>query len=40
MRATVDWHGVDADYLPIKAVVVDGKENEDIIIKISDEGGG
>eukprot|EP00815_Leptocylindrus_aporus_P010131 CAMPEP_0116076482 /NCGR_PEP_ID=MMETSP0322-20121206/17300_1 /TAXON_ID=163516 /ORGANISM="Leptocylindrus danicus var. apora, Strain B651" /LENGTH=362 /DNA_ID=CAMNT_0003566827 /DNA_START=254 /DNA_END=1343 /DNA_ORIENTATION=+ len=40
MRATVDWHGVDADYPPIKVVIADGKENEDVVIKVSDEGGG
>lgn len=40
MRATVDWHGIDADYPPIKVVIADGKENEDVVIKISDEGGG
>jgi len=40
MRATVDWHGVDSDYPPIKVVIADGKENEDAVIKVSDEGGG
>lgn len=40
MRATVDWHGIDADYPPIKVVIADGKENEDVVIKVSDEGGG
>uniref|UniRef100_A0A7S4RJ49 Protein-serine/threonine kinase n=1 Tax=Ditylum brightwellii TaxID=49249 RepID=A0A7S4RJ49_9STRA len=40
MRATVDWHGVDADYPPIKVVIADGRENEDVVIKVSDEGGG
>ena len=40
MRATVDWHGVDADYPPIKVIIADGKENEDVVIKVSDEGGG
>eukprot|EP00557_Chaetoceros_sp_GSL56_P009375 CAMPEP_0176487708 /NCGR_PEP_ID=MMETSP0200_2-20121128/6290_1 /TAXON_ID=947934 /ORGANISM="Chaetoceros sp., Strain GSL56" /LENGTH=477 /DNA_ID=CAMNT_0017884583 /DNA_START=309 /DNA_END=1742 /DNA_ORIENTATION=- len=40
MRATVDYHGIDADYPPIKVVIADGKENEDVVIKISDEGGG
>ena len=40
MRATVDWHGVDADYPVIKVVIADGKENEDVVIKVSDEGGG
>lgn len=40
MRATVDYHGIDADYPPIKVVIADGKENEDVVIKVSDEGGG
>ena len=40
MRATVDWHGVDCAYPPIKVVIADGKENEDVVIKVSDEGGG
>ena len=40
MRATVDWHGVDSNYPPIKVIIADGKENEDVVIKVSDEGGG
>ncbi|KAL7535369.1 hypothetical protein ACHAXR_006447 [Thalassiosira sp. AJA248-18] len=40
MRATVEYHGIDADYPPIKVVIADGSENEDVIIKVSDEGGG
>lgn len=40
MRATVDWHGIDAIYPPIKVVISDGKQNEDVVIKVSDEGGG
>jgi pyruvate dehydrogenase kinase 2/3/4 len=40
MRATMEWHGVDADLPPIKIVIADGAENEDVVIKISDEGGG
>jgi len=40
MRATVEHHGVDAEFPPIKVVISDGTENEDVIIKISDEGGG
>jgi len=40
MRATVEWHGVDADFPPIKVVIADGAENEDVVIKVSDEGGG
>ncbi|KAI2510087.1 Mitochondrial branched-chain alpha-ketoacid dehydrogenase kinase [Fragilaria crotonensis] len=40
MRATVDWHGIDGDFPPIKVVIADGDDNEDVIIKVSDEGGG
>ena len=40
MRATVDWHGVDNDFPPVRVVIADGKENEDVVIKVSDEGGG
>jgi pyruvate dehydrogenase kinase 2/3/4 len=40
MRATVEWHGIDADYPPIKVVIADSDSNEDVIIKVSDEGGG
>ena len=38
MRATVEWHGVDGDFPPIKIVIADGSDNEDVVIKISDEG--
>lgn len=39
LRAVVEFHGVDADhYPPVKIIVAEG--NEDITIKISDEGGG
>jgi hypothetical protein len=38
--ATVEYHGVDADYPPIKVVIADGSDNEDVIVKVSDEGGG
>ena len=34
MRATVDWYGLDVDsYPPIKVIIADGKENEDVVIK-------
>jgi len=39
MRATVEFHGVD-DMPPIRVVIADGESNEDIVIKVSDEGGG
>lgn len=41
MRATMDWHGAVATKIPpIQVVIADGKENEDVAIKVSDEGGG
>jgi pyruvate dehydrogenase kinase 2/3/4 len=40
MRATVEWHGLDADFPPIKVIIADGSDNEDVVIKVSDEGGG
>ena len=40
MRATVEWHGPDADFPPIKVIIADGSDNEDVVIKVSDEGGG
>ena len=39
MRATVETHGVDK-MPPIRIIISDGVENEDVVIKISDEGGG
>eukprot|EP01038_Epipyxis_sp_PR26KG_P008260 gene8260-11178_t len=39
MRATVEKHGID-NMPPIRIVIADGEENEDVVIKISDEGGG
>ncbi|CAH0475770.1 unnamed protein product [Peronospora belbahrii] len=40
MRAVVEFHGVDNEMPPIKIVIADGEDNEDVSIKISDEGGG
>ena len=40
MRAVVEFHGVDNNMPPIKIVIADGEDNEDVSIKISDEGGG
>ena len=39
MRATVETHGVDK-MPPIRIIISDGEGNEDVVIKISDEGGG
>jgi pyruvate dehydrogenase kinase 2/3/4 len=39
MRATVEVHGVD-NMPPIRIVIADGECNEDVVIKVSDEGGG
>jgi len=39
MRATVETHG--AEKMPqIKIIIADGEDNEDVVIKVSDEGGG
>jgi DNA topoisomerase VI subunit B len=39
LRAVVEQHGIDCEnYPPVKVIVAEG--NEDITIKISDEGGG
>lgn len=42
MRATVEHHGIyePKSWPPIEVVIADGATNEDIAIKISDEGGG
>jgi pyruvate dehydrogenase kinase 2/3/4 len=40
MRATVESHGIDGDFPPIHVIIADGKDNEDVVIKVSDEGGG
>ncbi|CAM9902329.1 unnamed protein product [Ascophyllum nodosum] len=41
MRATVDFHGLDEmDNNPIRVVIADGEDNEDVVIKVADEGGG
>lgn len=41
LRATVETHGVDASYYPpVEVIIVDETENEDVVIKVADEGGG
>ena len=40
MRAVVEKHGVDSDLPPIELIIADGANNEDVCIKISDQGGG
>jgi pyruvate dehydrogenase kinase 2/3/4 len=41
MRATCEHHGLDPRrWPPIEVVIADGHSNEDVVIKISDEGGG
>lgn len=40
MRATIEEHENDDELPPIKIVISDGDSNSDIIMKISDEGGG
>jgi pyruvate dehydrogenase kinase 2/3/4 len=39
MRATAEFHGTD-NMPPIRIVIADGEDNEDVVIKVSDEGGG
>lgn len=40
MRATVEVHENDDELPPIKVIISDGDNNTDVIMKISDEGGG
>lgn len=40
MRATVEVHEHDDELPPIKVIISDGDTNADVIMKISDEGGG
>lgn len=42
MRATVEQHGIDLDedLPPVVVIIADAPENEDIVLKVSDEGGG
>jgi pyruvate dehydrogenase kinase 2/3/4 len=40
MRATVETHGISSDMPPIKLIIADGEDNEDVVIKVSDQGGG
>jgi len=40
LRAVAEHHGVMNEMPPVKVVIADGENNEDVVIKISDEGGG
>jgi pyruvate dehydrogenase kinase 2/3/4 len=40
MRATVEFHKGAAELPRIRVVIADGVDNEDVVIKVSDEGGG
>ncbi|CAJ1959526.1 unnamed protein product [Cylindrotheca closterium] len=40
MRATMEYHKDSEEKPPIRVVIADGTENEDVIIKVSDQGGG
>ncbi len=40
MHAMVEYHGIDTDYPPIKVVIANCSDNKDVIIKVSDKGGG
>ena len=40
LRATCEHHGVNGEMPVVKVIIADGENNEDVVIKISDEGGG
>jgi len=40
LRAVAEHHGVNNTMPPVKVIIADGENNEDVVIKISDEGGG
>ena len=40
MRATVEKHGIYAHLPPVVVIIADSPDNEDIVIKVADEGGG
>jgi len=40
LRATCEHHGVNSAMPVVKVIIADGENNEDVVIKISDEGGG
>lgn len=40
MRATMEKHAEVDRYPPVTVIIADGTENEDVVIKVADEGGG
>uniref|UniRef100_A0A7S2RCC2 Protein-serine/threonine kinase n=1 Tax=Eucampia antarctica TaxID=49252 RepID=A0A7S2RCC2_9STRA len=40
LRATVEHYGVDAEWPHVEVIIADKQCNEDVVIKISDKGGG
>lgn len=40
LRATVETHATNVDLPPVRVIIADGDDNEDVVIKIADEGGG
>ena len=40
MRATMEYHEDSDQKPPIRVVIADSPTNEDVVIKVSDEGGG
>jgi len=40
LRAVCEHHGVDSDMPNVRVIIADGEQNEDVVIKVSDEGGG
>jgi pyruvate dehydrogenase kinase 2/3/4 len=40
MRATMEKHAEAGSYPPVTVIIADGTENEDVVVKVADEGGG
>jgi len=40
LRAVIEYHGAASEMPPIKVIIANGESNEDVVIKVSDEGGG
>ena len=38
MKAVIDFHGEYSELPPIQIIIADGSNNEDVCIKISDQG--
>lgn len=40
LRAVCEFHGAYSEMPPVRVIIADGEQNEDVVIKVSDEGGG